>query len=166
MKKLLLTFFILLPVLALCQEKNGPWQLNLGADVALPVFNMEINTIGGGADLKLIYKLSPKVDLTADAGFTLFLAKKEFVPTGLIPIRLGGAYWLKENIFLFAKTGLGIYMLYTPSETVTKNFWGIEVGPGFKLGKRTDLAFSYNGYQNKDGSFGFISARFGYFLKR
>ena len=145
-------------------QDGSRWQLSAGAQFALPVFNMEINSIGTGLDIKLARKLTNKWDLTGDAGFNIFFAKKEFVPTGLIPLKLGAAYWLKDNVFVFAKTGLGIYMLYTPGETVTKHFWGMEMGPGFKLSDRWNLSFSYNGYQNRDGSFGFITARVGYLL--
>jgi hypothetical protein len=165
MKKLLLTLLLLPAVLCLqAQDQDSKWQLNGGIELNIPVFNMEINTLGTGLDLQLIYKASSKVDLTADAGFNVFLAKKEFVPTGLIPLHLGAAYWLNPKIFVFAKGGLGVYMLYTPGETVTKNFVGMELGPGFTLSKKFDLRLSYNGYQNKDGSFGFIGIRAGYFF--
>ena len=165
MKKLLLSLlFIPIYLFSFCQDVGKKWQLNAGAQLAIPVYNMEINTVGSGIDLKGIYKLSPKFDITTDAGFNIFFAKKEFVPTGLIPIKVGAAYWLNPNVYVFAKAGLGIYMLYTPGETVTKNFVGMEMGPGFTLSKRFDLNVSYNGYQNNDGSFGFITARLGYFL--
>lgn len=165
MKKLLLTLILVQCGLAgICQPDDKRWKLNLGAQFAIPVFNMEVNTVGAGTDLKLLYSISPKFDLSADAGFTIFFAEKRFVPTGLVPVKLGASYWLNEKIFLMGKLGLGIYMLYTPGETVTKNFVGIEAGPGFVLSKRFDLGLTYNGYQNSKGSFGFMSAQLGYFL--
>lgn len=165
MKKLLLLFLtISINYLAICQDSTRRFKLNAGIQLALPVYNMEINTFGSGLDIKGIYKLTSKVDVTLDAGFNIFFAKKEFVPTGLLPFRAGLSYWLKPNIFLLAKGGLGIYMLYTPGETVTKNFAGLELGTGFVLSRRLDLQFSYNAYQNKDGSFGFIGSRLGYSL--
>lgn len=165
MKKLLLIFlFCNYSLEAICQDQQSKWQLNAGLQLALPVYNMEVNTLGAGGDIKGIHKLSSTVDITMDAGFHIFFAKKEFVPTGLIPVRAGLAYWLKPNFYITGKAGMGIYMLYTPGETSTKNFIGLELGTGFLLSKRTDLHFSYNAYQNKDGSFGYIGMRLGYFL--
>src|SRR6478672_8236996 len=170
MKKLLLIILISTAGTYVQAQNRGmdqpKWQGGIGVQAALPAFNMEINTFGTGINFEVVRRLSIRVALTGDAGFTIFFAKKEFVPTGLIPVRVGVEYLLTPTLYLSGKAGLGIYMLYTPDETVTKNFAGIEIGPGFKLGKKTELSLTYNGYQNKDGSFGFISARLRYFFIR
>ncbi len=144
------------------QPARNDFRLNGGLSVALPIYNMDPVKVGTGIDLKGCYFFSEKIAATADAGVSLFIAADGIAPTFLVPVRLGLHYFINDQFFVFGKGGIGFYMLKTLETTSTRRFSNISGGVGYQFNPRFDLSVSYDGYSNKQGSFGYAQLRLGY----
>ena len=161
MKNLFL--FVLLVVTGLmvkAQQENSirGFKIGAGANLAIPVSNLPYSTIGAGVDILASYTVSNNVAITADAGYTALFGKDNFVTTGIIPIRLGFRYLPIPEVYLGAKAGLGIYTL---SNTST-NFTAYSIGAGYQFSSKMDVGAAYDGYTQKNSSFGYLNLRLGY----
>jgi Outer membrane protein beta-barrel domain len=163
MKKILTVVIIALASLkAISQNLKadpGKFNVGIGVSLAVPVNNLETNTIGAGLDLLAQYGLDQNLAVTADAGLTALFAKYDIPTTAIIPIRIGVRYFPASAVYLGAKTGLGIYTL---GDIVSENYAAWSLGAGYLLDKRFDVSASYDGYVKKGISFGYMALRIGY----
>lgn len=135
------------------------FKFGVGLSLAIPVSNLEFNTVGAGFDLLALYGLSHDLAVTADAGATALFAKYNIPTTAVIPIRLGIRYFPSADIYLAAKAGLGIYTL---GDIVSENYTAWSLGAGYFLSKKFEVGASYDGYTKKNTSFGYMAIRIGY----
>ena len=135
------------------------FKIGVGLSLAIPVSNLDANTIGAGFDILGQYGLDKNLAVTADAGVTALFAKYDIPTTAIIPIRLGFRYFPTSEIYLGAKTGLGIYTL---GDIISENYTAWSLGAGYLLDRRFDVSASYDGYVKKGISFGYMAIRIGY----
>ena len=163
MKKILtVTAFLITALTGKSQNidrDNKGFRIGAGLSLAVPVSNLETNTIGTGFDILAQYRLDKNLAVTADAGVTALFAKYNIPTTAIIPIRLGIRYFPASAIYLVVKTGLGIYTL---GDIVSENYAAWSLGAGYLLDRRFDVSASYDGYVKKGISFGYMAIRIGY----
>lgn len=157
----LICLFVIIGINSLvAQEKNEkPFRIGVGIILAVPTNNLEYASIGGGLDVIGVYKLSPAISLTADAGYIGLKGKYNLPFTGIIPIRAGLRYYPVEKVYISGKAGLGLYTL----GNVSQSYAAYALGAGAAINTKWDLGISYDGYTN-DGSFGYMAIRLGYYF--
>ncbi|MBC7935620.1 MAG: outer membrane beta-barrel protein [Rhizobacter sp.] len=133
-------------------------KIGAGISLALPVYNLDISTTGGGVDVLLQYGLSRSVNLTGDVGFTGLPGKGVYPSTAIIPIRLGLRYFPVPKIYIAGKAGLGHYTILKASASYT----AYAAGAGYMISKKFDASCYYDGFTNNNSSFGYIAIRAGY----
>ncbi len=138
-------------------EKNKTG-IGAGLLLAIPVYNLDISSVGGGGDLLLQYGLSGKTALTADVAFIGLPGKNNYPSTAIVPIRLGVRYFPVPKIYAGAKAGLGIYTILKASAS----HFAYAVSGGYLLTKKIEAGLFYDGYSNKNTSFGYAGIRAGY----
>jgi hypothetical protein len=138
--------------------KKPAFKIGIGGTLAIPAYNLDYSSVGGGVDLLALYSLSQKISLSADAGFTGLPGKSILPATAIIPIRLGVRYFPGSKFYLGAKAGLGIFTIVKESTS----YLAYAVGAGYNLNRHFDIGLSYDGYSKKDISFGYVGIRLGY----
>ena len=147
---------------ACAQVSKNRFNVGVGALLAVPVYNLDYSSTGGGVDATALYGLTDKISLSADIGFTGLPGKSVYPSTAIIPIRLGVRYFPTKKIYVGAKAGLGIYTILKASA----NHTAFSASLGYLPGKKLDAAFYYDGYTNKNTSFGYAGVRFSYYFLR
>lgn len=160
MKYLLTAFVLLLLNCCINGQATPKNKFNLGAGIALaiPAYNLRISSTGGGADVILQYGISDKTSLTADAGFTGLPGKGSYPSTAIIPIRLGLRFFPVSKVYVSGKAGLGIYTILKASA----GHAAFSASAGYYLMKKVEASCYYDGYTNKNSSFGYAGLRIGY----
>lgn len=158
-----LAFLVLSGLTGFTQVSKNDFQVGIGISLAIPVYNLEFSTTGGGVEASALYGLSDKVILTTDIGFTGLPGKNIYPSTAIVPIRAGLRYFPVPKIYLGAKAGLGIYTILKASA----NHFTYSGSAGYLLNRKLDAGLYYDGYSNKNTSFGYTGLRLSYyFLKR
>lgn len=140
------------------QAGKNKLRVGAGLNMAIPVYNLDISSPGGGADVIVYYGLSGKSNITADAAFIGLPGKGSYPSTGLIPIRLGVRYFPVPKLYAGAKAGLGIYTILKASAShLAYSFNG-----GYIITKKLEAGILYDGYTNDKSSFGYLGIRVGY----
>jgi hypothetical protein len=143
-----------------CQAGKNKFNLGVGLLLAVPVYNLDFSSTGGGVEAIAIYSLSEKVNLTADVGFTGLPGKNIYPSTAIVPIRAGLRYFPTAKIYLGAKAGLGIYTILKASAS----HMAYSAAAGYLVAKKLDAELYYDGYSNKNTSFGYTGIRLGYYF--
>ncbi|RYY51223.1 MAG: hypothetical protein EOO06_01410 [Chitinophagaceae bacterium] len=140
------------------ESGNTGFKFGVGANLGIPVSNLDGASIGAGIDLLGQYGLAEQFAVTVDAGYTNIFAKDNGLDLSLIPIRAGVRFYATPALYFGAKAGIGIAKSkgYESVNTTAYSFGG-----GYKLDNKFDVGASYDGY-SKDGSFGLINIRLGY----
>jgi hypothetical protein len=163
MKRIAFVFtFLVVTLNGFAQKKRTGmegFKIGMGLSLAIPVSNLELNTIGAGLDILAQYGLSDDLAITADAGATALFAKYNIPTTAVIPIRLGIRYFPLADLYLGARAGMGIYTL---GDIVSENYTAWSLGAGYFLSKKFEAGASYDGYTKKNTSFGYMALRIGY----
>lgn len=158
----LIAGFIYMPA-GRCQAGKSKFNLGAGLLLAVPVYNLDFSSAGGGVEVNGIYGLTDKTGITVDIGFTGLPGKSIYPSTAIIPIRTGLRYFPASKIYLAAKAGLGIYTILKASA----NHFTYSAVAGYLITPKLDAGFYYDGYSNKNTSFGYTGLRLSYyFLKR
>lgn len=157
MKKLL---FVAVLVTAFSFANAQQFKIGAGINLGVPVSNLNGVSVGAGADILGHIGLSEKFGITVDAGYTNLFPKDGGENVGLIPIRAGVRYMATPQIYLGGKVGAGILSF---KGGTTETGVAYSFGTGYMLDKKLDLGLSYDGY-SKDGSFGLLNLRLGYFF--
>jgi hypothetical protein len=129
-----------------------------GLTLAFPVFNLDISSTGGGPDAILHYGLSDQLSITADAAFIGLPGKGRYPSTAIVPVRLGLKYFPLPKIYAGAKAGLGIYTILKASA----NHFAYSFSGGYMITRKIEAGVLYDGYTNKNSSFGYVGVRAGY----
>ena len=160
MKRMFTSALLVLITVAAHSQAVKKNKLNFGAglSLAIPVYNLDISSVGGGIDILLLYGLTHNISLTADAGFTGLPGKGVYPSTAIIPVRLGARYFPLPKLYLGAKAGLGIYTILKASASHT----AYSLNTGYFLTKKMDASIFYDGFTNKNSSFGYTGFRLGY----
>ena len=138
-------------------------KVGAGIYAAVPLYNLDMSATGAGGDIMLQYVVSDKVWLTADGGFAGLPGKKNYPATAIIPIRVGARYFPLTKVYVGVKAGLGIYTILKASA----NHTAYAAGAGYFLTDRLEAGISYDGYTNRNSSFGYGSVRLAYnFINR
>ncbi len=148
------------------QEEPNRFKLSGGLSFSLPAYNMFPVKTGFGLDAKASWFITERLAATTDAGVSVFLATDGIAPTFLVPVRLGATYFVLDKVFVFAKGGIGLYMLKTLDNTATRKFATFSGGAGYQFNNKFDIQVSYDGYSNNKGSFAYGQLRVGYYLLR
>ncbi len=140
------------------ESGNTGFKVGVGANLAIPVSNLEGTSIGAGIDVLGQYGFSENFAATVDAGYTQLFAKDNGLDVSLIPIRAGIRYYATPSLYFGGKVGIGIQKV--------KGFDGVTAtaysfGAGYKLDSKFDVSASYDGY-SKNGSIGLVGVRLGY----
>ncbi len=130
----------------------------IGISLAIPIYNLSSSITGAGGDALLQYGLTENVNLTADAGFIGLPGKGKFPSTAIVPVRLGVRYFPQSKLYLAGKAGLGIYTILKASA----NHFAFSASSGYIIANKTDISVYYDGYSNKNTSFGYMGIRAGY----
>lgn len=160
MKYLFPVFTLLLLNCCACGQATPKNKFNLGAGIslAIPVYNLDISSTGGGADILFQYGISDKISLTADAGFTGLPGKAAYPSTAIIPIRLGLRFFPVSKVYVSGKAGLGIYTILKASA----GHAAFSASAGYYITKKLEASWYYDGYTNRNSSFGYTGLRIGY----
>lgn len=143
---------------AAAQVQKNRIGIGAGLSLAIPVYNLNISSVGGGGDVIVQYGLSGKTALTADAAFIGLPGKSNYPSTAIVPIRLGIKYFPVPKIYAGAKAGLGIYTILKASAS----HFAYAVTGGYLIAKKIEAGVFYDGYSNKNTSFGYAGIRAGY----
>ncbi len=142
----------------MAQVEKNKIGVGAGLSLAIPAYNLDISSVGGGADVMLQYGISGKTALTADVAFIGLPGKNNYPSTAIVPIRLGVKYFPVPKIYAAAKGGLGIYTILKASAShFTYSFTG-----GYLITKKMEASLFYDGYSNNSTSFGYAGIRAGY----
>lgn len=182
MKKLLfvsaLAFFAFTSASAQSKESSMEgFKIGGGIDVLFPVSNAKNVSVGAGIDILAQYGITENIVITADAGYTSLMIKKDYrfgdvKSQGLIPLRAGLRFYPSSQFYVGAKAGVGILSNAVKSYTIDANlnlvpvkgsvtYTAYSVGAGYMLSPKLDIGINYDGY-SKNGSFGLLGARIGY----
>lgn len=158
MKKLILSFAIVaLGTLAAQAQDSKEFTVEGGINLAIPANNLSGASIGAGVDVLGQYTITPKVGITADAGYTSIFPKGGGSNLGIIPIRAGVRFYPSSDFYLGGKAGVGILTGGGDSYSTT----AYSFGAGYMISPAIDLGATYDGY-SKYGSFGLVNIRLGY----
>jgi hypothetical protein len=158
MKRVFFATAILLTGIA-AQAQKSPIKFQGGLDLGIPAHNLDGTSIGLGADVMAIYKLSKEAAFTGDFGYSALLGKNGAGTTSLLPLRFGIRYYPTDNFFVAGKIGAGFISNDGSSVTTTAYSFGM----GGKIASRTEIGVSYDGY-SKNGTVGLVNLRLGYYF--
>lgn len=130
----------------------------MGLVLAIPAYNLDISSTGGGVDAFAQYGLTDNIGITADAGFIGLPGKGRFPSTAIVPIRFGGRYYTQSKIYFAGRAGLGVYTILKASA----NHFAYSFGSGYNITKNIDASLFYDGFTNKNSSFGYVAIRAAY----
>ncbi len=146
----------------MAQSQDGPsirgFKIGAGANLAIPLSNLNSTSIGAGFDLLAQYGIAEQLAITADAGYTSLFGKDGFNNLSIIPIRGGLRFFATPELYLGGKIGVGIIKT-EGSESRTATAYSF--GAGYFLSPMIDVSAAYDGY-SKNGSFGLMNIRLGY----
>jgi hypothetical protein len=135
----------------------------IGVSLAIPVYNLDYSSTGGGIDAIALYGITDKISITGDVGFVGLPGKSIYPSTAIVPIRAGLRYFPGSKIYIAAKAGLGIYTILKASA----NHFTYAAAAGYLINQKLETALYYDGYSNKNTSFGYTGLSLSYyFLKR
>lgn len=161
MKKLFFTITVMIASLTLIAQQgpvNRGFKVGVGANLAIPLSNLNSTSIGAGFDLLAQYGIAEQVAITADAGYTVLFGKDGFSDLSIVPIRAGLRFFPSPAFYLGAKAGVGIL---NTKGAESKSATAYSFGAGYYLTPQIDVSAAYDGY-SKSGSFGLVNIRLGY----
>jgi hypothetical protein len=153
------------------QAQNTPdskWGFSIGAEGGLPTYKLrQFSKVEAGGTLQLQYNIKPQFAITVTSGYyNLFPANKDAATTtfgnltyanphsqGIIPVKLGVKDYVGKCFYIAMESGVGF-------ETKYENNRKFILAPGFGFaGKRLDVGFRYEYFQNSNDDYGFAGVR-------
>jgi hypothetical protein len=169
MKKLLfLTLLTLGLTIHASAQGIGKLKLSIGPELLFAAGDFSTtNGLGIGATAQLEVYLKENLSVTGITGFNTFLGKSagsgvKYKNATIIPIRVGGRYYVGLGFHLGAQVGVGF--VNTAGVGSTGFAYSPQVGYNFKTlkGKAIDATLKYDGYAIKGGSIAAVGIRLAY----
>jgi hypothetical protein len=155
-KIIILTLVSLLTISGNAQKNDSKINFNVGVEFGFATGNLNAAySITYGATAQLEYQVNDKARITANSGIQQFVGKKlagtslKNQSNSVIPILVGGKYYLSDNFFGSAQLGVS---LFTGKVGATKFTYA--PGLGFKINDKVDALVKYTGYSDFGGAFG------------
>ena len=149
-------------------EKNLSFSVGAELGFATGSFS-NTHSIGTGATVQAELYVQENLKATATFGVLAYLGKSttianvkyKFPGQTIIPLRVGGKYFLAGGIYAGLQTGVGF--LTGHSDNVAFAYSPL-IGYEFKTNsdKSIDATFKYDGYSGADGSIGALGIRLAY----
>lgn len=143
-------------------SSNTGFKIGGGLNVLFPVSHFDAYSVGVGVDLLAQYRLSQKIAITGDLGYTSLMVKSKYKDlgvksSGIVPIRAGIRFYPTSDIYIGGKVGVGVGTGDGSTTTTAYSF-----GVGYMLSPKLDVSANYDGYSKNSFSQGLAGVRLGY----
>jgi hypothetical protein len=150
-------------------QKDGVTRFSLGPEIGIATGTFSnIAGLGLGATIQAEHFFQENVSGTAIFGFVDYFGASynnnlKYKSTLILPLRVGGRYYIGDGFHLGAQIGLGFVNGYSTS---TAFAYSPQVGYNFKTkkGKLIDATFKYDGYAVSGGTLSAVGIRVAYVL--